>query len=178
MLGNTKSRTTGTPPEPKPPSPALQFILGLAMIAGLLVAGVAVGQQESRMLKNAAATATPTVEATSPAPGATTPSAPAAASEPIAATASDSQEIRSQLGELTAAVKKLHGMVDSLTRPEPAPDIKPLEAKLDELAQSIAAASPLAGTLDKLAGRIGDFDKQLQGLEAEVVALTNRKPGK
>jgi hypothetical protein len=172
MLGNTESRITGTPPEPKPASPALQFILGLAMIAGLLVAGVAVGQQESRMLKSAA------VSATSPAPGATTPSAPAAASEPVAATASESQEIRSQLGELTAQVKKLHGMLDSLPKPEPAPDIKPLDAKLDELAQSVAAALPLAGTLDRLAGRIGDFDKQLQSLEAEVLALKNRNPGR
>jgi hypothetical protein len=167
MLDKSESRTRGTQPEPKPASPALQFILGLAMIAGLLLAGVAVGKQESRKLNNAG---TPTAEAASPAPAAATAAAPAAALE--------SQEIRSQLGELTAQVKKLQGMVDSLPKPEPAPDLKPIEAKLDELAQSVAAVVPLVARLDKLGARIDDADKQLQSIEAEVAALKNHKPGK
>jgi hypothetical protein len=178
MLDHSESRTTGTQPALKPASPALQFILGLAMIAGLLVAGVAVGQQESRKLKNAAVTAPPTAEAASPASGAATASAPAAASEPVAVAASESQDIRSQLGELTAQVKKLHGMVDNLPKPEPAPDLRPIEAKLDDLAQSVAAALPLVARLDKLGARIGDVDKQLQSIEAEVAALKNHNPGK
>jgi hypothetical protein len=150
--------------ESKPASNALQFVLGLGMIAGLLLAAVVVGQQESRKLQAAAVAPAPAADAK-----------PAAE---VAAAAPDSSDIKSMLGELTAQVKNLHTMLDGLAKPEPAPDLKPIEAKLDALSQSVASAVPVLDRLDKLGGRMGAVGKQLEGLEAEVVALKTRGPGK
>jgi hypothetical protein len=62
-------------------------------------------------------------------------------------------------------------MVEILPRPEPAPDLKPIQDKVDALAGLVAAALPLVEKMDTLRERVGGIGKQIESLDADVLAL-------
>ncbi len=143
------------------------------MFVLLLVTAVFVGKQEAKAKA---------VPAAAPAPAAAveTPAAPA----PGDVLASAVKEMRSQVESLPVEIKRLQGMIDGLPKPEPAPDLKPIQDKVDDLAKAVAAATPLVEKMDKLEGHVGDIGKQIESLEANLHGLKqatgamSRKPPK
>ncbi len=104
---------------PFKPSPLPGILTGLALGAVLVGAGIILAQTLPK-------------PEPAPAPSAAAP-APAdvkteAAADPVAA--------------LATRVDELSKKVDSLPKPEPAPDLKPIEAKLDALAKKVDSAAP------------------------------------
>ncbi len=192
MAEHIESHSTSTAPQSQPNSPAFQFVIGIAMIVVLLIASLIVGQRESKSVAAAVAAAATTPPAAAPTTEATpataaAPAEPAAAASPApvaAAATPESSDIKSHLEELTAHVKKLQGMVDSLPKPEPVPDLKPIQDKVDDLTKSVAATAPLVEKMDKLEGHVGDLGKQIQSLESNVLTVkqgieaASRKPAR
>jgi hypothetical protein len=154
---------SSTSPTPSGPSPERHFAMGSLIIVPSLLLGVTVGQQGS---------ATPATPAAATAPA--VPADPA----PAVAAASGSTTLKSDLEDLSAQIKKLHGQVDGLPQPEPAPDLKPLEAKIEELSKLITSARPLVEEVDKLGVRIGDVGKRIESFQGEVASLVHRKSEK
>ena len=145
------------------------------MLAMLLATAVFVGRQEAKAKAVAAAPA-----AAAPATAPETPAAPA----PGDVLASTLKEMRSQVESLPVEIKRLQGMVDGLPKPEPAPDLKPIQDKVDDLTKSVAAAAPLVEKMGKLEGHVSEIGKQIESLEANVLVLKqgigaiSRKPAR
>ena len=134
-----------------------QIVVGLGMIAALFVTSVVVGGLEPKKPAPAPATAT-AVAATDPAPA-----APAAGDAPPADT-------KSQLEGLSTQLKGLQAMVEAMPKPEPAPDLAPLQGKVDELLKSVATGV-------QLSGKVGDLDQKIGGLDATLKALQDEVSG-
>jgi TolA-binding protein len=163
---------------PFKPSPLPGILTGLAL-GGLLVgAGIILAQT---LPKPEPAPAASTV---TPAPADAKPEATAAAApapDPVAT--------------LTGRVDELSKKVDSLPKPEPAPDLKPIEAKFDALskrldaaavpdtkaveekaAQAAATASAAQAKLDALAKAVESEKADLAALKDQVKSLAEAKP--
>ena len=56
--------------------------------------------------------------------------------------AGDLKDIKSQLSSLAAQLSAVQGKVDGLPKPEPLPELKTIQSKMDELTKSVA--DPLA----------------------------------
>lgn len=146
---------------------ASQAIVGLIMIAVFIGGAVVVGQVEAPKPKPAAdAAAAP---GSTPAPETTAP-APAAPSEAVAA---EIKELKTQLDGLSAQVKGFQEKLDTLPKPEPAPDAKPIQGKVDDLARSIALLVPLSGKMDKFDERVGSIEAALKSANDEVSELAS-----
>jgi hypothetical protein len=65
----------------------------------------------------------------------------------------------------------MQGMVDGLPKPDAAPEIKPIQAKFEDLAKSVAVVLPLPEKVSQIDQHLGDVGKQIEGLGAEVLAL-------
>ena len=142
-------------------APSYQVVVSVFMIVTLLATAVFVGRQEAK------AKAAAPAAAAAPATATAAPAAPA----PGEALASDLKEMRSQVESLPVEIKRLQGMIDGLPKPEPAPDLKPIQDKVDDLARSVAAAMPLVEKMDKIEGHVSGIGKQIEGLEANVLVL-------
>ncbi len=150
--------------ETKPPfrpSPLPGILTGLTLGGVLVGAGILLAQT---LHKNEGAPATPAPASPAPAP----------APDPIAA--------------LTARVDDLSKQLASLPRPEPAPDLKPIEAKVDALSRRLDAAVPETRAVaekaasaarekaDALARAVDVQKGEIAALIVQVKSLTEAKP--
>jgi TolA-binding protein len=122
-----------TPPKgPYRPSPLPGILAGLALGAVLVGAGLLLAQ----ML--------PKPEPAAPAPAPAPASAAEVKSDPVAA-------LTTQVDGLGKRLDDLQKQLAALPKPEPAPDLKPIEAKVDALAKQVASAGDTKGIDDKVA---------------------------
>src|SRR5262249_41976429 len=85
--------------------------------------------------------------------------------------AQDVKALRSQVDDLGGRVKDVQGRLDSLPKPEPAPDLAPLQAKVADLTKAAEAIGPLSQKVGDLDGRLAATDKSIKSLEEEAPAL-------
>jgi TolA-binding protein len=146
-----------TPPsEPAPGAPVFPIALGLLMI-GLLVTAVFV----SRMPKS------------EPPPAPAAPASAAAAPAETPAAESLAKELSGKLDGFVAQLKALEAKVEGLPKPPPPADLKPIEAKFDELSKSVSAVSGLPDKLAKLDGRVAALDDAVVSARKEVASLSD-----
>jgi hypothetical protein len=110
------------------------------------------------------------------APAPSTAAAPAlaakeAAAEPAPA-AAGGDELKKLVEGLAAQVKALEAKVGTLPKPEPAADLKPIQAKLDDLTKSVAPVAALSEKVDKLDERLGALDGAVKSVKDETAALS------
>jgi TolA-binding protein len=137
-------------PEEAPRVPIVPVVLGLLMVGALVAAVLA-----SKMM---------------------TPEKPAAATTapaPPSPVESVSKEFKERVDGLAAQVKALAGKVEGLPKPEPAPDLKPIQTRVDELAKSVASVGGLAEKVDKFDQRLGGLDDAVKSLKDETAALSS-----
>lgn len=98
---------------------------------------------------------------------------------PVHSTAAPSADslatLKSQIEKLSIRLKALQEQVKTQPQPRPAPDLDTLRAKLDELARSATALTTLANLVDGLEERIASADKQVAGLQEQVVAVREQR---
>jgi tetratricopeptide (TPR) repeat protein len=101
-------------------------------------------------------------------------------SDPPAALTARIDGMGKEIEAQSKGLKALKDKVDALPKPEPAPDLKPLEAKIDALAKRVDAVSapdlkPLEAKIDALAKsheeKIAGLEKALAAEKAEVDTL-------
>jgi hypothetical protein len=128
-------------------NPAYPIILGLGFLAVIALAWY-FGTLTPEALKTATAPATT--------------ASPSVADDTLS---KDLKAIQAKVDDLGGQLKDLQARVESLPKPEPAPDIAQLKAKVDDLTkatESIATLSQKVGDLDK---RFGEVDKVFQTIQ-------------
>jgi hypothetical protein len=75
------------------------------------------------------------------------------------------ESLNSLVDGLKEQLRALQGRVDSLPRPDPAPDLKPIQSKVDALSNSLAALGALPGRLSKLGDTVTDLAGKGAALE-------------
>jgi TolA-binding protein len=105
----------------------------------------------------AAAPATPETSATVPVPG--------------AADAEALKGVKADVDGLAKQLKELLAKFDSLPRTEPAPDLKTVQGKLDELTKAVEPLGPLSEKVGKLDERVGGLDEGLKSVRGAVADL-------
>ncbi len=165
---DTASATPAPRPSPKPaapkspPKPLFAPAASLVGIVVLLAAWFLTGGGRNAPLAKAASEA-----AAAPPATAATPETPP---PPAFVTQDDLKALTKQLDELKTGLGELKSQVDNLPKPAPAPDLKPIETKLDELAK-------LPEQLTALSGRLDGTEKTLDDLKGKVEKLqTEPKP--
>jgi hypothetical protein len=135
--------------EKKPGPPLFPIVLGILVVGALLAAWQLQGRTEK--------------------PPATTGAAPAASAPatPPAATEEDVKALRSEVEALT---KRL----DAMPKPQPAPDLAPIQSKVDEAAKSAEKVDAVAKKVDDLDGRLGNADKAIESLRGDVASLRDQ----
>jgi archaellum component FlaC len=166
-----------TPPPTEPPvskNPIFPVIMGILML-GAVVGGVIASRKlapEAPATPAAApaATTTPADAPGAPAPAAATAPAPS----PTDAPATQLKDIQAEFEGLSKSLKDLQAKVEGIAKSEPAPDLKPLETKVDGLAKTVAGLAPIGEKLDKLDERVGRLDEGLKTVQAEVSDLKDK----
>jgi hypothetical protein len=134
-------------------------LLGAAMIVTLCIAGY----MNMKSAETSPAAAPTTAGGTEAPPAAT----PAAAPEP-----SDGlKSLKSDVEGLRADLKALQERIEALPKPAPAPDLGPLNTKVDALSKQAEDVSALSRKLDGLGQRLGSFDTTLTALRGDVDTL-------
>jgi hypothetical protein len=143
------------PPSDRPLMPIFPALLGL-ILAGATIAAWLLSKPHPGPA---------TIEAAPP------PTSPE--SQLTKSLAGEFKGVHGQVEALTAQLKGLESKLVESTRPEPAPapDLKPLQAKVDDLARSVAQAAPLADRIDKLHDRLGSVDGELKAVKDDLSAL-------
>jgi hypothetical protein len=92
--------------------------------------------------------------------------------------------VSQQIGEFSRQLERLRSRVEDLPKPEPPPDLGPLEKKavrVDELSQRLETIGkkldPLPGNLARSERRIAELDAELDGLRNQMTALHDRLEG-
>ena len=185
--------TPAAPPKPtyvpKPtvgpykPSPLPGIITAMGLGALLAGGGILLGQSLPKP--------EPAAPAPAPAPAASTSPTPASEPTPESKPGDVAPALAGRVDGLGAEVKELAKRIDdvqkglaSLPKPEPAPapDLKPIEAKIDALSKRLDAASPpdLKGLEDKvakvdpLAAQAAALEKTIDAQKAEIAALQDK----
>jgi TolA-binding protein len=149
-------------PSATPYKPSATRGILAAFALGILVTGVAVGLAYTFRPRPVLA------------PGASVrppqPSRPD--SDPTATLAVRIDGIGDELEAQSKRIKELKNQVESQSKPGPAPDLKPLEARIDALSRRVDAASapdlkPLEARIDALSGRV---EEKIAGLEKSLAA--------
>jgi hypothetical protein len=150
--------------------PVFPLVMGLALL-GALVGAVAYS------MKTAHENAPPTATAVAPAPAPAL--TPVLEPTPAPALSNEIKEIQTDLADLASSIKELQDKFAAMSKPEPAPDLKPLQTQVADLARSSEAVAPLPKKVDDLDVRVGAVDKSLADLKSEIVALRGevRKAG-
>jgi TolA-binding protein len=128
-------------------------------MGGLLLIVLAVAAVVERQRKAETAAAAPAA------------AAPAPASAPTDATAEQLKGVRAEVDGLAKQLKDLQARLDALPKPEPAPDFKPIQGKLDDLAKAVESVGPLPEKVGKLDERLGGLDEGLKAVRGEVADL-------
>lgn len=150
------------PPEPPPGRSPFPLILALAFAA--VVAASFVVERGARPAAAAPAAPAAPAEAKDAAKPAESAAVPAPASTTAAVTADEVNALR---GDLEALAKK----VDTLPKPEPTADLKPIYEKIDGLAKSVDAGADVSRKVEAVEKSAADGDKALAALKDEVAAL-------
>jgi TolA-binding protein len=172
-VADTKAATS-EPPEPIPPTPPptpslgdaspkppiFPVVMGLVLV-GVLAGAVAFNRKVSQEGANAATTSS------APAPAPAEPEKPA----PATPLTDDVKALQTEMAGLATQVKGLQEKIDALPKPEPPPDLKPLQSRIAELAQSSESVGPLSKKVGDLDERVGAVDKSLGALKEEVASL-------
>lgn len=138
------------PPDERPGAPVFPIVMML-LFGGLVAVAWFISRQPTP--PPAPAPATPAA-APAPAPGDTL--------------AADFKDLKSRVDSLADQIKGLEGKVASLPKPEGAPDLKPVQGKLDELSRSVAAVTPLSDQVGKLGDRISEVDGSIKAVKGEL----------
>lgn len=135
-----------------PGAPIFPVVVAVLMVVVLVIAVFV-----SRLPREEAAAATST--ATPVEPGKTAPAD------------TTGKELGDRIDGLASQLKALESKVDGLSRPAPAPDLKPIQARIDDLARSVAAVAPVAEKVEKLEGRLAGLEAAVKAAQGEVTAL-------
>ena len=168
IMAATDRVTPGPTPPPRPISPPVEpkepkgspfpVVLG-----GLMLATLVGGVLASRQTDKAAETAGPPTSA-SPA---ATPPPPA----PTDATATRVKELQEQFEGMGKQLKDLQAKVEGMPKSESAPDLKPIEMKIDGLTKNVEGLAALPEKLGKLDERFGGIDEALKAVRGDVSGL-------
>ena len=162
--GASSPRSQPEPPLPPPPAaiepkhPVFPIIMGLLFVGALVGAVIYARKAETEAAANAPAPAAPTTSA-APEPS------------PIDVLPGEVKSLRGKIDGLAAQTKDLQDRFDKLPQPQPALDLKPLRAQIDELAKTASEVAPLSKQVGDLDGRVVAIDKSLAALRADIVAL-------
>lgn len=149
------------PPTPeKPGRPIFPILIGLLFVGLLPIAWMA---QDAP----AAADPPPSPESRPSEPAAAAPAPP----PPAPASADDLKALRDEVEAHVRRLDELHKRLAALPAPPPAPDLKPVEAKIAALDKLPDVVAPLPRRLEELGGRIGSFDQKLESLRSEISSL-------
>lgn len=94
--------------------------------------------------------------------------APAAAATPGADNSDEVRALEAEVDDLSARYKELKSQVSALPAAAPAPDLGPIQTKLDSLAKSHDELAGLPKKVSDLEDRVGQLDKALADLKSEV----------
>lgn len=151
--------------------------IGLALIAGILFVGSAYGIS---MVSGQQ----PPAPAEAPAAPTAVVTAPVVDDPKVLATRVDA--IKADVDGMTKKLDDVQKQMAAMPKPEPAPDLKPLDAKIDAIAKRIDAApmgldeklskatagqANLLAKLDAITAQTGKFEKALAAEKANVSAL-------
>jgi hypothetical protein len=178
-----KVAADGTRPPRRSPAPQMAVVLTtlVALIGISVFVGCMDEKKDAAAGKPAAGPSTTSANGSpTGAPGAsgtpaTSPATPTETSSGASATA-QIDELKTQIGELTAHLKSLEEKLASLPKAEPAPDLKPLEAKVDDLVKPVGMVPALTEKLDKLDERITGLETAMKSAKADFEKLANEKP--
>jgi TolA-binding protein len=139
--------------------PVFPIIVGAALLLTLVIAWIAnrsPATSETKPAETAGSTATPTASA-----------APAATPEPI----DDSKTLKAEIDGLQTDLKTLQARIEAMPKATAAPDLAPLNAKIDAIAKDTESLSALPKKVEDLDHRVGSFDKAIVALRGEVDTL-------
>jgi TolA-binding protein len=140
-------------PTPRPKGPAIPILMG-----GLFAAALATAAAYERRQNPKTGAPEPAV-------------AIAPSSAPSAAFAESLTGVRDDIERLSAQLEALQGEVDAIPKSATGADLKPVQARLDELAKAAEVVQPLPEKLGKLDERVGGLDDALKGVRGEVAEL-------
>ncbi|MBV8677312.1 MAG: hypothetical protein JO355_09105, partial [Planctomycetaceae bacterium] len=159
--GASSPRSQPEPPLPPPPPaaepkhPVFPIIMGLLFVGALVGAVIYARKAETEAAANAPAPVT----SAAPEPS------------PIDAVTGEVKSLQGKIVGLAAQTKDLQDRFDKLPQPQPALDLKPLRAQIDELAKTASEVAPLSKQVGDLDGRVVAMDKSLAALRADIIAL-------
>jgi hypothetical protein len=79
--------------------------------------------------------------------------------------------IKDEVASLTERVGQLGDRVKEMPKPEPAPDLKPIESRLDELAKTNAAVADLPKQVGALGEKVSALSRDLDAAKADLARL-------
>ena len=165
------ARERGAEPEalPAPPvdmgedrrAPLFPMLLGALMLAAMITA-VFLARQDSAGPASPAGAGTPAAAPTTPPP----PS-------PADLLAGEVKKMESDVASLVTQLKDLQAKVAAIPKPEPAPDLKPIESKLEAFGKTLAGVSGLPEKLANIDTRMGGLDGALKSVSDKVGVLSD-----
>lgn len=145
-------------------------VLGLVLV-GVLIAAWFVSRQKEASPGVAANTPPPATAAAEPVAPVADPAESPESSAKTEALEGKVKELTGEVERLAGQVKAFEGKLNNTNKPEPAPDLKPLEGKVNDLAKSVAVVAPLHEQVGKLGDRVGSVDGALKSVKGELAAL-------
>ena len=106
-------------------------------------------------------------------PGVPSASSADGAAAPAPATVDNLKALKDEVAALGGKLDGLRTQVESMPKPHPAPDLGPLQAKVDDLATLPTVVSPLSKQVEELSTRVGTMNDALVALKAEVSSIQN-----
>ena len=132
---------------------------GVPIVAGLLLLGVLGAAWYFIRQPPPAAAPPPPAQPAAPVPA------------PNDALAGDVKDLKARVATLADRLKGLEEKFAGLPRPEPAPDLKPIQSRLDELAKSVEGLAPLSERVGKVDDRVGQVEGTVKTVRSDVDAL-------
>lgn len=163
---------SSSPPRMDEPSGKSMFPWFLSAVGVLtLVAAWFVNMQPKEAPSTTAAPSPAPSPTPEPTPAADAPTPPAMLAGSGEGGAVKLKSLETSLESVTQHVKDLAAKLEGLPKPEPAPDLKPVEAKVSDLAKSVALVTPLTEKVGKIDERLETVDSGMKSLKDELEAL-------
>lgn len=143
----------------------MPILLGIAFIAAITAAALVGSWSAGNLLKKAAAPLPPAPSTVS------TPTPEPAPAAPTPATADDLKVLQGEVEGLAKQLAALTTKVDGLPRPEPAPDLKPIQARLDDLGGLAEKIGELSKKVDAADEQARAASKAADSSKEEIAAL-------
>ncbi len=150
-------------PDPLPASRAFPVVFGVLMVAAI---GAAI------LFNSNATKETPAPAAPPAAPPAAAPAAETPAPGGSDALAGDVKSLKGEIEKLTGQLKDLSAKVDGLPKPTPPADLKPIQAKIDDLTKTFASVEGVSEKLDKIDTQVKSLDSGVKSATDKVSALS------